>query len=382
MIFNNANILTNEWKFVNCDLRVSEGRIVEIGSLVPDTNEEIIECDGKYLIPGLVETHFHGAMGEDSDALTDKTFDTFSRFFATQGITTFVPGLSSNKDETVEDFLIKSSVYMREKPKGSKMGGVYLEGPFISYARRGGHSPEMLQLPSCEKLKKWYGISGGTIKKTIVAPELNGAEEFIRAGVEYGITMEIGHTTATYEQALKAIDLGASLATHTFNGMEPLNHRNPGVLGAVLTDDRVTCELIADFGHVSAPIVKLVILAKGDDKVNIISDSMIAAGWGDGIYNHWDGRVLNVKNGLSYTEEGTITGSASTIMDGVRNLVSIGIPLESAVKMASHNPACTIGLKSKIGSIALNKCADLVLLDKDLNISGIWIDGESISLQM
>ena len=211
-----------------------------------------------------------------------------------------------------------------------------------------------------------------------MAPELQGAIDFIKQGVKCGIAMEIGHTCASYEQAIAAIDAGASLATHTFNGMEPLNHREPGVLGAVLTDDRITCEMIADFGHVAAPAVKLAIMAKGYDNVNIISDSMVAAGFGDGVYHHWDGRILTVKNGLSYTENGTITGSASTIMDGVRNLVSIGIPLEKAVKMASYNPAKTIGLANEIGSIKKGKCADLVLLDKELQICNVWVEGKSI----
>ncbi len=380
MLFKNANILTDKWKFFKGDLRVSQGKIVEIGNLNPVNGEPVFECDEKLLIPGLVETHFHGAMGEDSDVLTDRTFDTFSRFFATRGITSFVPGLSSNMDKTVEAFLTESADYIKKTEIGSKMQGVYLEGPFISYERRGAHNPDALQKPSAEKLKYWHTLSGGIIKKTIVAPELEGAQETIKAGTECGIVMEIGHSVASYEQAKDAIDWGATLATHTFNGMEPFNHRNPGVLGAVLTDDRVTCELIADFGHVAPAGVKLVYLAKGDDKINIISDSMVAAGWGDGIYHHWDGRVLTVKNGLSYTENGTITGSACTIMDGVRNLVSIGIPLESAVKMASYNPARTIGLESEIGSISLNKCADLVLLDSDLNICGVWIDGKAFDL--
>lgn len=378
MLFKNTLILGSDWEFKNGDLRVDNGKITEIGELTQKDGEEVLECNGQYLIPGLIETHFHGAMGEDSDALTDKTFDTFSKFFAKNGITSFVPGLSSNKDETVESFLTESAEYMKKTPEAAKMAGVYLEGPFISYERRGGHNPDMLQKPSPEKLQKWQKISGGIIKKTIVAPELENSTEFIKTGVECGIAVEIGHSVASYEQAINAIDNGASLSTHTFNGMEPINHRKPGVLDAVLTDDRVTCELICDFGHVSPSVAKLVILAKGDDRVNIISDSMVAAGWGDGIYHHWDGRVVTVKNGLSYTENGTITGSASNIMNGVRNLVSIGIALESAVKMASFNPARTIGKAEEIGSIEIGKCADLVLLDNELKISGVWINGKTI----
>lgn len=376
MILKNANVLGGQWTFSKSDLRIVNDKIAEIGNLEPLENEEVFDCEGKFLVPGLIETHFHGAMGEDSDALTSETFDTFSKFFESQGITSFVPGLSSNSDDYVEEFLTKSSEYIKNQKDGSKMAGVYLEGPFISQQRRGGHNPEMLQTPSCEKIRKWHELSGGIIKKTIVSPELNGAEEFIKECVNCGIVAEIGHSAASYEQALKAIDCGATLATHIFNGMEPLTHRNPGVLGAVLTEDKVTCELICDFGHVFAPVVKMAIRAKGVDKINIISDSMVAAGLSDGTYKLFDGRTVTVKNGLSYTENGTITGSASTILDGVRNLVSIGIPLESAIKMASYNPARTIGIDSETGSIEVGKLADLVLLDNDLKVCNVWINGK------
>ena len=133
MLLKNALILNDNWEFIKGDIRVVGEKIAEIGELSANVGEEEIDCKGNYIIPGLVETHFHGAMGEDSDALTDNTFDTFSRYFATQGITTFVPGLSSNKDQTVEEFLIKSAQYIKTVPNGAKMGGVYLEGPFISY---------------------------------------------------------------------------------------------------------------------------------------------------------------------------------------------------------------------------------------------------------
>lgn len=376
MLLKNAQILTEDWRFVAGDLRIQNGKIAAIGALTPEAGEPIEDFGGDYLIPGLVETHFHGAMGEDADCLTENTFAVFSKFEASRGITTFVPGMSSNTDEAVELFLKKSRAFVDAPPPGAKMAGVYLEGPFISETRRGAHSLKALQKPSAEKLRRWQELAGGLIKKTIIAPELEGAEEAIRAGVACGMVVEMGHSAATYEQAMRAIECGATLATHTFNAMEPFNHRAPGLLGAVLTDPRVTCELIADFGHVAPPAVKLVYLAKGEDNVNIISDSMVAAGYGDGTYHHWDGRILHVKDGLSRTETGTITGSACTIMEGVRNLVTLDIPLGTAVKMASYNPARTLGLEQEIGSIAIGKCADLVWLNQELCIQSVFIDGK------
>ena len=376
MLLINAKILTEDWKFVSADLRVSNGKIADLGVDLPVDEDLVIDCNGGYLIPGLVETHFHGALGEDAHKPTENTLDAFSRFEVSRGITTFVAGPGSVSDDAVKYFLHLSKTFMAQKPSGAKMAGIYLEGPFVSYTRRGGHAPELIQAPSADKLRCWQEMSGGTVLKTIVAPELEGAEEAIRTGVSCGMVVEIGHTSATYEQAMQAIEWGATLSTHTFNGMEPLNHREPGVLGAVLTDERVTCELIADFGHVAPAAVKLVYLAKGRDRVNLISDSMEAAGLGDGVYQHVDGRTLTVQNGLAKFENGTIAGSACSIMEGVRNLVSIDIPLEDAVKMASYNPAKTIGMANSIGSIAIGKCADLVLLDKELQVKKVWVDGE------
>lgn len=378
MLLKNATILTDKWQFEKGDLRVQDGKIAEIGELTPLADEVVYEAKGNYLIPGLVETHFHGAMGQTADYATEEMLTVFSNFEASRGITTFVPGLATNTDDVVDRFLLTCAAFMKKPQPGSKLGGAYLEGPFISNAKRGAHRPELLQKPSAEKLRRWQELSGGIIRKTVIAPELEDAPEAIRAGVDCGMVVEIGHTAATYEQAMVAIDNGATLSTHTFNAMNALNHREPGVLGAVLTDARVTCELIADFGHVAPAVVKLVYLAKGDDRVNIISDSMLAAGLSDGEYQDWDGRITIVKNGLSRTVEGTITGSACTIMEGLRNLVSIGVPLESGVKMCAYNPARTIGLADEIGSITVGKCADLVVLDKDLSVEAVWVDGRQV----
>jgi len=378
MLLKNAEILMDDFHFVHGDLRIADGKITQIGDLAAADGEEVLDLAGKRLIPGLIETHFHGAMGESADFANDTMLPAFSNFEVTRGITTFVPGPGSAPDEVVDRFLSKAKEFAAKPYPGAKMCGVYLEGPFISHERKGGHSSNMLQLPSAQKLRRWQQLSGGLIKKTIVAPELEGAEEFVKTGKELGIVMEIGHSVATYEKALESFDWGITLATHTYNGMNPLNHRAPGVLGAVLTDPRITCELICDFGHVAPAAVKLCYLAKGDDKINVVSDSMMAAGLGDGKYVGGDGHVTIVENGLSKNEEGTITGSACTIMEGLRNLVSIGIPLESAAKMCSYNPARMLGVADQIGSIACGKCADLVALNEDLSIDSVWVDGKKL----
>ena len=378
MILKNARILGDDFRFFTGDLRIENGVIAALGALSPAAGEPVTDLEGAYLLPGLVETHFHGAMGLDSSLGEVRAFETFSAFMATRGITTFVPALISSPDDVTERYIAAGREFLRQAPKGAKMGGFYLEGPFISTQYRGAHDPAVLQLPDLGKLQHWQELAGGLIRKTVIAPELPGAEAVIRWASTHGITVEIGHSAATYAQAKAGIDWGARLVTHVCNAMSPLHHREPGMVGAALTDDRVTCELIADFGHVAPPVVQLVCRAKGDDRVNIISDSVSSAGLPDGDYTNPDGRVIRVVDGLARLENGTIMGSASTVLDGMRHLLTLGIPLESAVKMASRNPARTIGLDDRIGSIAVGKCADLAVLDRDLEVIATYVDGNCV----
>ncbi len=376
MIINNANVLTERGAFEPVDVRVIDGKIAEIGKITVQ-EDEVIDATGKYVIPGLIESHFHGALDLDSSVGTAEVFGVFSRFMATQGITTFIPALISSDNEVTERYITAGNAFMESDAPYAEMGGFYLEGPFISQQYKGAHDPAVLRNPDLKTFQRWYALANGNIRKLVVAPELDGAEELIRWASSQGVAVEIGHTAANYEQAKQAIDWGVTVTTHAFNAMPPLHHREPGVLGAVLTDDRVTCELICDFGHVAEPVVKIVYACKGDSLVNVISDSCTAAGLGDGEYLHPDGRKMIVENGLAKLENGTIMGSASSVLDGVRNLVKIGIPLASAVRMASTNPARTTGMTDR-GSIAIGKRADLAILDCDLSVISTIVNGKTV----
>ncbi len=376
MIIKNASVLTEHNEFEQLDVRVTDGVISAIGQFA-ETDEDCIDANGEYLIPGLIESHFHGALDWDSSVGTAEVFAIFSRYMATQGITTFIPALISSNNEVTERYIHAGNAFMESDAEGAEMGGFYLEGPFISTQYKGAHDPAVLRNPDLKTFQRWYAMANGNIRKLVVAPELDGAEELIRWASANGVAVEIGHTAANYEQAKQAIDWGVTVTTHAFNAMPPLHHREPGVLGAVLTDDRVTCELICDFGHVAEPVVKIVYACKGDGLVNIISDSCTAAGLGDGEYLHPDGRKMIVENGLAKLENGTIMGSASSVLDGVRNLVKIGIPLASAIRMASANPARTTGMTDR-GSIAVGKRADLVVLNHDLRVVKTLVKGNVV----
>ncbi len=378
MLLKNGRILRSDYRFFTGDMRVEDDRIVQIGALEPQPGETVHQLEGKLVLPGLIETHFHGAMGLDSTLGEESAFATFSTFMAVHGITSFVPALISSPDAVTERYLTAGRAYMDHPAPGAQMVGMYLEGPFISPEHKGAHDPTVLQLPHLAKVQRWQQLAGGRIRKLLVAPELPGAEPVIRWAAGQGIVTEIGHSGASYEQAKAAIEWGATLATHVFNAMSPLHHRQPGILAAVLLDDRVTCELIADLGHVAQPVVELVYRLKGENHIDLISDAFSAAGLPEGTYIHTDGRPIIVKDGLARLEDGTLMGSTSTILDGMRNLVRrCGVPLESAVRTVTANPARTLGLHDR-GCLAPGKRADLAVLDEQLTVCATYVGGREV----
>ncbi len=376
MIYKNGTVLLDDFKFSKVDVRIENGKIAEIGEGLSG-NEEV-DIEGLYLLPGLIEEHFHGANGYGVLGASADDFVKIAQFEATKGVTTITPALSSYPDEDVYSCIESIKQAMKQEIKGSRILGLHLEGPFLSEKYRGAHNPANLKNPTVERLSGFLEAAEGCVKVLTLAPELEGAIETIKYAVEKGIAVEIGHSEATYEQALAAIDAGATISTHTFNAMVPLNHRNPGILGAVLTDDRIHCEVMADLGHVAGAIVKLIYRAKGVDRVNIVSDSTNFAGYPDGEYSEM-GNKYTVKQGIAYLENGTITGSVYTIFDGVINCVKhLGIPLEHAVKMASYNPAVSLKIENETGSIAGGKRADFFLMNEDFEIKETYCGGKKV----
>ena len=376
MIFKNGKVLLDDFRFAKVDVRIENGRIAEIGENL--SGDEIKDIEGLLFLPGLIDEHFHGANGYGVLGATAEDFLKIAEFEATKGVTTITPALSSYPDEDVYSCIESIKQAMVMEVKGSRILGLHLEGPFLSEQYRGAHNPANLKKPTVERLSGFLDAAEGCVKVLTVAPELEGAIETIKYAKSQGIAVEIGHSAATYEEATAAIDAGATISTHTFNAMVPLNHRNPGILGAVLTDERLRCEVMADMGHVAGPIVKLIYKAKGVDGVNIVSDSTSLAGYPDGEYGEGQ-RKLTIRNGIAYLENGTITGSVFTVFDGVRNCVEkVGIPLEDAVKMASYNPADSLGISDETGSIAEGKRADFFLMTEDFEIKETYCEGRRV----
>jgi N-acetylglucosamine-6-phosphate deacetylase len=252
--------------------------------------------------------------------------------------------------------------------------GIHFEGPFLSKDRRGAQPAQYLQLPSAEYLQRLLQASSGNARIITIAPELLGAMPCIDAARSLGMVVSIGHTDATYEQARAAVAHGARHATHVYNAMRPFTHRDPGVIGAVLTTPELTAELIADGVHVDEIAMKVLLKAKGPDGVVLISDGISATGMPDGKYMLGDQEVV-VTGGICRTKEGALAGSTLTLDRALRKVVSLGFPLASAVQMLTLNPATALGIEFKKGALRTGADADIVLLNEALEVGQVYTRG-------
>lgn len=360
MILKNAKIFLGK-DFVDGDIRFDEC-IEEIGNFA----EAGLDVQGAYIIPGLVDIHTHGGAGEDfSDG---RGLQTLSDYYAAHGVTSFLATTMT----LPESVLLKAMHAVRDfrRAGGAKCAGVHLEGPFLSYEKRGAQAAENLHVPDIEMFHRLNEASGGTVRLVTVAPEEQGALEFIRR-INKICTVSVGHTVADYDTAMAAFEAGATHATHLFNAMPPFLHRTPGVIGAAF-DCGASVELICDGLHLHPSVIRAAHKLFGE-KINLISDSLRCAGMPDGDYE-LGGQPITVKNGKATLRDGTIAGSSISLMDGVRNCVRFGIPLCDAVYAASTAPALAVGLDA--GVIAVGRKADLVVLDPDLKILDVFVDGK------
>ncbi|MCH5163393.1 MAG: N-acetylglucosamine-6-phosphate deacetylase [Clostridiales bacterium] len=363
MLIKNAKIFIGK-NFIDGDIRFSE-KIDSIGSL---GGEADLDAKGGYVIPGLVDIHTHGAVGEDFSDGKPEGLQPLSDYYASHGITSFLATTM-----TLPESVLKNAMHAIKNFKrhgGAKCAGVHLEGPFLSYAKRGAQAAENLHLPDIKMFERLNEASGGLVKLVTVAPEEQGAMDFIREVCKM-CTVSIGHTTADYETAMAAFEAGASHATHLYNGMPSLLHRAPGVIGAAF-DSGASVELICDGLHIHQSVIRATYKLFGD-KINLISDSLRCAGMPDGNYE-LGGQPIIVTGGKATLLDGTIAGSSISLMDGLINAVRFGLPLESAVYAATTAPALATRLDA--GVIEVGKAADLVVLDKDLNLRAVFVDGE------
>ena len=369
-ILKNATVLDENFVFVNKDIAVSDGKICSLDAVSSEC--EILDLSGKYIVPGLVDIHTHGCLGLDScDCTNSDEVDKIRNFYASNGITTYLATVTTTSMQETERAVALLSQEMN-KNVGANIGGIHMEGPYFSQERKGAQNPEYIRLPDTDEFDKLFVISSQNIKLISVAPEVAGAFDFIKSASNK-CRVSIGHTDADYDTGCKAIECGASVMTHTFNGMRPLLHRAPGAVGAAL-DKNIYCEFICDGFHINQAVIRIMYKLLGDEKMLLISDSIRAAGMSDGEYD-LAGLPFFVKDGKAHLADGTIAGSTVTLFDCVKNAIKFGIPAQSAFKMASATPAAACGIDDVCGCITVGKRADMLILDKEFNLENIIIRG-------
>lgn len=374
MIIKDANVFTQDNRFVRGDVIVRDGRFVHATGEQP-ADEEVVDARNLMMIPGLVDIHFHGCKGADMCDGTKEALDVIMDYEASVGVTSVCPATMTIPRDELLAVMKNAGAYSYHG--GAHLVGINMEGPFISPSKKGAQAAENIMHCDYEYFCQLQEAAGGLIKLVDIAPEEPGAMEFIDE-VKGKVVVSLAHTASDYDTAKEAIEHGASHATHLYNAMPPMNHRNPGVIGAVRDSSECHVELICDGVHIHPSVIRATYAMFGAERIILISDSMRATGLEDGEYT-LGGQPVKVRGNLATLHDGTIAGSATNLMDCLRFVVrEVGIPLETAVMCATANPAREIGIFDEVGSITAGKRADFILLNQNLEIVRVYIDGKEL----
>jgi N-acetylglucosamine-6-phosphate deacetylase len=377
--------ITPKGEISGAGILMRDGEIEAIGpraGLTLPGGAREVRAEDSTAIPGFIDVHIHGAGGRDvmegnQDALATVT-GKLAQFGTTSLLATTVTADADETVRAVEGISGYVATQHETSQPRAEILGIHFEGPFLSKERRGVHRTEFLQLPSSEYLQRLLHAAAGNARILTIAPELIGAIPCIDAARSLGMIVSIGHTDATYEQARAAVAHGAHHATHVYNAMRPFTHRDPGVIGAVLTTPEITAELIADGIHVDEIAMRVLLQAKGADGVVLISDGLSATGMPDGKYM-LGGMEVTLSGGVCRsTAEGRLAGSTLTLDRALRNVVKLGVPFASAVQMLTVNPAKVLGIDFKKGTLRTGADADIVLLNHSFEITQVWTRGISV----
>ena len=380
LIIDAASVITPTERFAPGRVVVRDGIIEAVG--VPsdvriDGQAERIDATDLTLVPGFIDPHVHGCAGVDVMDATSDSIGRISRTLARYGTTAFLPTTVSSRSDVLGSVIERLGSVLHESFAGAAPLGLHLEGPFISIARRGAHRAANLQHPNPLLFAEWNKQSRGMLKLITMAPELDSAETVARLAHDSGVVVAIGHSDASYDEARDAIDKGACYAVHTFNAMRPFTHRDPGVVGAVLDDERVFAEIIADGVHVSPEVVRIFSRAKRVDRVILATDAISATGMPDGEYVLGTDSV-RVTGGVCRDADGRLAGSTLTQDAALKNYIQwTGVRLEDALMGLTLNPARALKLDGR-GQIAPGARADLVLLDSELHVVKTLVAGKIV----
>ena len=371
--------MSKDFELEKADIAVENGIITAVGQALAESGEAF-DLEGLIIVPGFVDIHIHGCAGFDTSDATAQALSGMAARLISQGVTSFCPTTMTLASEEIEAVLLNIKSCMEQPPKGAVIRGVNMEGPYISVSKKGGQKGEFVKNPDWNQFKRFYDLSGASIKIVDIAPECDGADEFINKACQL-CRVSIAHTEADYETASESFTKGVTQVTHLFNAMPGFSHREPGTVGAVFDSEHVMAELICDGFHVHPATLRIAFRILGEDRTIIVSDSMRAAGLPDGTYD-LGGQQVNVIGGHARLADGTIAGSTTSIYEDVENLLSFGVPFKQVIKSATINPAKAICADEIIGSIEVGKLADFVVLDKDFKLKAVIAQGEIVEGQL
>lgn len=377
MLLRSGTVFLEDGRFAKADILVESGNIACVGACPAQAADcETLDLNGKYVIPGLIDIHTHGAMGTDFSDGTPEAVQTIAAYLVHHGITSFLGTTMSLPESRLSQSIALARVgNVSADVALATLQGIHMEGPFLSLEKCGAQNADYIQQPDWDQFERLQAVCGGRILLLSVAPELPGAIDFI-AKAKASCTVSLAHTDADYNTAAAAYHAGASHATHLFNGMRAFSHREPGVVGAAL-DYASHVELICDGVHVHPSVIRLVFAAFGSERVCLVSDSMRACGMPDGIYE-LGGQSVKVRSGQATIDSGSLAGSVTNLFDCMLNAISYGIPRETAILAATRNPARAVGLYDRIGSISPHKEADLLIMNSDFSLDCVMLHGSIV----
>ncbi len=372
MIIRNGEVFF-EGRFQKKEVRIEDGKIAEVADrILLKEDEEMLDLDGRLLLPGLVDVHSHGRAGEDFNFADRSGLQTLCDSYAACGVTSVLGTTMTNEPSAIRRAMETIGAYRKEVHSGARLLGIHMEGPFLGKEKRGAHDEQYLRNIDIEWFEEMNSLSGNCIRIVSIDPCLDGAAYFIKECRSRGIVVSLAHTGCDYETAKIAAWAGADHVTHLFNAMSPLHHRMPGLIGAAF-DCGMFTELICDGIHLHEAIIRMMFAMRPECQL-LISDSMQAAGLPDGTYS-LGGLTVFVKNGKATLADGTIAGSTTNVYAAMVQAIKFGIPTEQAVLSASRFPAESIGMEKEIGSIAEGMYADLLVADKDWTLQQVYIGG-------
>ncbi|NGP43955.1 N-acetylglucosamine-6-phosphate deacetylase [Bacillaceae bacterium SIJ1] len=379
-ILRGVTVYTERGVIEDGEIAFERGSIVGIGEAGRLSTEgaSVISYDKPvHVIPGMIDVHIHGTHGADTMDATTEALDTMSRGLPEEGTTSFLATTITQEQEAIEAALANAKNYIEteQKPGHAEVLGVHLEGPFLNEKRCGAQPKEHMVTPSVDVFKNWQALAGGHIKLVTLAPELDQDHALTAYLKANGVIASIGHSDADYTEVMEAVNHGVTHATHLYNGMKGLHHREPGVVGAVYMNDRITAELIADGIHSRPEMLDLALRMKGPDKLVLITDAMRAKCLKRGNYD-LGGQSVTVTDDRAVLENGALAGSILRMVDGLKNMVEYsGKSLRDLLPMTAYNQAQELGVLARKGSLAVGKDADIVVMDDSFSVIETYCRG-------